>query len=112
MMMPTGGASSKVITNALKSREIHNARACPRGRAGVRLHSVMPDATIHTLGTLLEHLNPVLYRVSLPNGKEILAHLSKPLTEEEAVFPPGTVVILEMTPYDFETARILGEAEG
>ncbi len=77
----------------------------------MKLRRVMPDATIHTLGTLLEQLNPVLYRVSLPNGKEILAHLSKPLTEEGAAFPVGTVMILELTPYDFETARILGEAD-
>lgn len=71
----------------------------------------MPDATIHTIGTILENLNPILYRVSLPNGKLILAHLSKPLTESEAVFPMDQRVILELTPYDFDQARILGEAE-
>ncbi|MFT4175714.1 MAG: hypothetical protein QM627_03585 [Luteolibacter sp.] len=67
----------------------------------------MPDATIHAAGTILENLNPVLYRVSLPNGKKILAHLSKPLTEEKAVFAVGQVVILELTAFDFEQARIL-----
>lgn len=71
----------------------------------------MPDATIHTIGPILENLNPVLYRVSLPNGKKILAHLSKPLTEADAVFEAGQEVILELTPFDFEQARILGLAE-
>ncbi len=71
----------------------------------------MPDATIHTIGTILENLNPILFRVSLPNGKIILAHLSKPLTEAKAFFDNGRRVILEMTPYDFDQARILGEAE-
>ncbi|MES2475866.1 MAG: translation initiation factor IF-1 [Verrucomicrobiota bacterium] len=70
----------------------------------------MPDATIHTQGTLLEKLNPVLYRVSLPNGKHILAHLSKPLTEAGAEFAVGGRVLLELTAYDFDQARILGEA--
>jgi translation initiation factor IF-1 len=67
----------------------------------------MPDATIHTQGRILEQAGPVLYRVSLPNGKIILAHLSKCLTDERAVFAPGDLLLLELTPYDFETARIL-----
>jgi len=71
----------------------------------------MPDATIHTIGRVLENPSPVLYRVSLPNGKVILAHLSKPLADEKAVFSPGGHVRLELTPYDFDTARILGTAE-
>ncbi len=67
----------------------------------------MPDATIHTVGTILENLNPVLYRVSLTNGKIILAHLSKPLTEAKAEFSPDQRVVLELTPFDFDQARIL-----
>jgi translation initiation factor IF-1 len=68
----------------------------------------MPDATIHTLGRVLENPGPVLYRVSLPNGKIILAHLSKRLAEEKAEFSVDDRVLLELTPYDFDTARILG----
>ncbi|RYD22109.1 MAG: translation initiation factor IF-1 [Verrucomicrobiaceae bacterium] len=67
----------------------------------------MPDATIHTVGTILENLNPVLYRVSLSNGKIILAHLSKPLTEAKAEFAEKDRVVLELTPFDFDQARIL-----
>lgn len=72
----------------------------------------MPDATIHTHGRVLENRGPVLYRVSLPNGKIILAHLSKPLADGNAVFQINDVVLLEMTPYDFDQARILGRVEG
>ncbi len=71
----------------------------------------MPDATIHTLGTILENPQPVLYRVSLPNGKIILAHLSKSLTQAAATFATGQQVVLELTPYDFDQARILRLAE-
>lgn len=77
----------------------------------VEAPQVMPDATIHAIGKILENLNPILYRVELPNGKLILAHLSKPLTESQAVFEAEQRVILELTPYDFDQARILGEAE-
>lgn len=71
----------------------------------------MPDATIHTHGRVLENRGPVLYQVSLPNGKTILAHLSKPLADAQAMFRPDDLVLLEMTPYDFDQARILGLAE-
>jgi len=72
----------------------------------------MPDATIHAHGKILEPRGPVLYRVELPNGKIILAHLSKPLADAGAIFAAGGKVLLEMTPYDFDQARILGPAEG
>ena len=70
----------------------------------------MPDATIHTVGKILENQNPVLYRVELPNGKTILAHLSKPLTEANATFATDERIVLELTPYDFDNARILRRA--
>jgi|LakMenE18May11ns_1017448.scaffolds.fasta_scaffold9514385_1 translation initiation factor IF-1 len=70
----------------------------------------MPDPTIHALGVLCERLRDVLYRADLPNGKRILAHLSKPLADRKVEFEPGTRVILELTPYDFDSARILREA--
>lgn len=70
----------------------------------------MPDATIHAVAQILENLNPVLYRASLPNGKIILAHLSKPLTVAKAEFPVGAQVVVELTAYDFEQARILRDA--
>ena len=70
----------------------------------------MPDATIHTVGKILAQLNPILYRVALPNGKIILAHLSAALTESEAVFAIGDSLVVELTAYDFDQARILGLA--
>ena len=71
----------------------------------------MPDATIHTVGKILMNLAPILYRVELPNGKIIMAHLSKPLTVAKAVYSIDDRVILELTPYDFDNARILGLAD-
>lgn len=67
----------------------------------------MPDASIHALGTILENLNPVLYRVSLPNGKIVLAHFSKQLSKQPPVFMPNDAVVIELTPFDFEQARII-----
>jgi len=71
----------------------------------------MPDATIHAAGKLLSRLGEILYRAELPNGKVIMAHLSKPLTEAKAEFEPGTMVVLELTAFDFDSGRILGPVE-
>ncbi|MEP2775588.1 MAG: translation initiation factor IF-1 [Luteolibacter sp.] len=68
----------------------------------------MSEAAIETTGTVLERKGEILYRVELMNGKVILAHLSKPLTDAKAEFPDGAEVSLEMTPYDFDQGRIVG----
>jgi translation initiation factor IF-1 len=70
----------------------------------------MTDPPVRAIGVLHERVGPVLYRASLPNGKSVLAHLSKPLFEAKAEFADGTRVHLELTPYDFDSARITGEA--
>ncbi len=72
----------------------------------------MPDATIHAAGPIVEPLSEVLYRAELPNGKRILAHLSKELAVAGARFEAGQRVVMELTPYDFDQARILRLADG
>jgi translation initiation factor IF-1 len=69
----------------------------------------MPEAAIQTTGTILERKGEILYRVELMNGKVVLGHLSKQLTDAKTELVDGVVVFLEMTPYDFDQARILGE---
>ncbi len=71
----------------------------------------MPDATVHTDARVMGHVHGPLYRVSLPNGKIIMAHLSKQLADDGALFVAGDVLRIELTPYDFDQARILGRLE-
>ena len=104
--------SSKVIgRNPGKLKISPPPGLAPHRHPGSNPLPPMPDTAIHTHGQVLERLSPVLYRVALPNGKSILAHLSKRLVGENATFSPGGRVLLEFTPYDFDTARILGAAE-
>jgi translation initiation factor IF-1 len=72
--------------------------------------TLMSEAAIETTGTVLEQKGEILYRVRLMNGKVVLGHLSKKLTDAGTEFPEGAAVLLEMTPYDFDQARILGGA--
>ena len=60
------------------------------------------------MGRVLEIQGPVLYRIALPNGNIILAHLSKRLADEKASFAVGETLWVELTPYDFDQGRILG----
>jgi translation initiation factor IF-1 len=68
----------------------------------------MSEAAIETTGTILERKGEILYRVELMNGKIVLGHLSKPLTDAKAELADGSTVLLQMTPYDFDQARITG----
>ncbi len=69
----------------------------------------MSEAAIETVGAVIERKGEILYRVELMNGKTVLAHLSKSLTDAKAEFVDGASVLLEMTPYDFDQGRIVGE---
>jgi translation initiation factor IF-1 len=68
--------------------------------------SAMSEAAIETTGVILERKGDILYRVELMNGKIVLGHLSKQLTDAKAELAEGSAVLLEMTPYDFDQARI------
>lgn len=61
---------------------------------------------IHTIGTILGPTTDRTYRTALPNGKEVIAHLSRRNAEALGLLAPQTLVHLEMTSYDFNIARI------
>lgn len=69
----------------------------------------MPEAAIRTTGIILERKGEILYRVELMNGKVVLGHLSKPLTDAKVEFADGAKVLLELTTFDFDQGRILEE---
>lgn len=71
----------------------------------------MPEAAIQTTGTIIERRGEIFYRVRLLNGKVVLGHLSKPLTVQKMVFENDQDVFLELTPYDFDQARILSSRD-
>ncbi len=67
----------------------------------------MSENALQTTGTILERKGDILYRIELINGKIVLGHLSKALTDAHTVCGDGSSVLLEMTPYDFDQARII-----
>jgi translation initiation factor IF-1 len=86
-------------------------RACKSSRfrdpsPPVRTSGSPHDDCLRPLGTILRPLAEGLFEVSLPNGKKVTSHLSKELAASPPELPAGTVVLLEISPYDLDRARI------
>lgn len=58
------------------------------------------------LGTVTLSLPNTMFRVSLDDGREILAHLSGKMRMFRISIMPGDRVKVEMTPYDRDKGRI------
>ena len=61
---------------------------------------------IEVEGTVVELLPSMMFRVELPNGKRILAHISGKMRLHFIRILPGDKVMLEMSPYDLTKGRI------
>lgn len=73
---------------------------------------VVQDAHMHENpvrieGLIDQVLQAGIAQVLLPNGKHTLGHLSRELREENPTLRTGMKVQLEMTPFDFDKARIV-----
>lgn len=66
----------------------------------------MPDASIHTLARITEARGSV-HLAELKNGKSLIVHRSKPLEDAGAAIAVGDTVLLELTPYDFDSGRVV-----
>ena len=57
-------------------------------------------------GTVVEALPSAQFKVELPNGHQILAHISGKLRMNFIRILPGDKVTVEMSPYDLTKGRI------
>lgn len=58
-------------------------------------------------GKVLETLPNAMFRVELPNGHRVLAHVSGKMRMNFIRILPGDTVILELSPYDLTRGRII-----
>ena len=61
---------------------------------------------IEVEGKVVELLPNTMFRVELPNGHRILAHISGKMRLHFIRILPGDTVVLEMSPYDLTKGRI------
>ncbi len=62
-------------------------------------------------GTVVEALPNATFQVELPNGHQILAHISGKLRMNYIRILPGDKVTVEMSPYDLTRGRITWRAK-
>ena len=64
------------------------------------------EDVIEIEGTVVEALPNAQFRVELPNGHKLLAHISGKLRMNFIRILPGDKVTIEMSPYDLTRGRI------
>ena len=70
------------------------------------MSQVRQDA-IRTGGIVKEVLPGTMFRVELPNGALVLAHISGKMRKHFIRIVPGDKVSVELSPYDLTKARII-----
>lgn len=58
-------------------------------------------------GTVVDVLPGTMFRVKLPNGHTVLAHISGKMRKHFIRIVPGDTVSVEISPYDLTKARII-----
>ena len=62
---------------------------------------------IEVEGTVVEPLPNAMFRVELPNGHRVLAHVSGKMRMHYIKILPGDKVVVELSPYDLTKGRIV-----
>jgi translation initiation factor IF-1 len=69
-------------------------------------NSVAKEEPIELQGTVTQVLPGTMFRVALPNGHEVLAHISGKMRKNFIRISVGDKVNVAMSPYDLGKARI------
>ena len=64
------------------------------------------EEPIELQGTVTQVLPGTMFRVALPNGHELLAHISGKMRKNFIRIIPGDRVKVEISPYDLTRGRI------
>ncbi len=64
------------------------------------------EDAIKVEGTVVEVLPNTMFRVALPNGHRVLAHISGKMRLNFIRILPGDQVVVEMSPYDLSKGCI------
>lgn len=65
------------------------------------------EKAVEVEGRVTESLPNAMFRVALPNGHTVLAHVSGKIRMHFIKILPGDTVKLELSPYDLSRGRII-----
>ena len=67
---------------------------------------MVKEEPIALMGTVTQVLPGTMFRVALPNGHKVLAHIAGKMRKNFIRISVGDKVDVEMSPYDLSKARI------
>jgi translation initiation factor IF-1 len=67
---------------------------------------LVKEDSVEVEGTVVESLPNAMFRVELPNGHKVLAHISGKMRMHYIRILPGDKVTVEMSAYDLTRGRI------
>lgn len=70
------------------------------------------EDVIEVEGTVVEAFPNAMFQVELPNGHQVLAHISGKLRMNFIRVLPGDKVTIELSPYDLSRGRITWRGKG
>ena len=70
------------------------------------------SAVIEMEGKVIEALPNAMFQVELPNGHQIMAHISGKMRMNFIRIYPGDKVTIELSPYDLTRGRITWRSKG
>jgi len=70
------------------------------------------EEAITSQGVVVDVLPGTMFRVKLPNGHLVLAHISGKMRKHFIRIVPGDAVTIELSPYDLTKARITFRESG
>lgn len=73
---------------------------------GAEKETMAKKEAIEVEGTVVEPLPNGMFRVELPNGHRVLAHISGKIRMHYIKILTGDKVIVELSPYDLSRGRI------
>ena len=79
-------------------------------KVNVRLSQMPKEEPIQLEGTISQVMPGTMFKVKLPNGHEVLAHISGKMRKNWIRIAEGDTVKVEMSPYDLSKARIIYRA--
>lgn len=77
------------------------------GGKGGNEHRMAKEQAIQVEGKVTETLPNAVFRVEIPNGHSVLAHVSGKIRMSFIKILPGDRVLVELSPYDLSRGRIL-----
>ena len=78
-----------------------------RARNDKKIGFMAKEDVIEVEGTVIEPLPNAMFRVELPNGHKILAHISGKMRMHFIKILPGDKVKVQLSPYDLNRGRIV-----